>query len=373
MNLLTNKFYTLEREGDSAEITMYGEIVETQPVDWWTGEPVDGQYIIGKEFLTDLEQIKGAKTLVIRMNSVGGDANTSIMIHNRLRELSRAGTAMTCIVDGVAMSGGSLIMCAADLVQINPSSLVMIHKCWSRVFGAYNSDELIKLAESNDAYDRAQAAIYVEKTGLDEAEVLGMMAETTYMTGKEAVDKGFADELLEDAEPVQIAASVDRSRLYVRGRVLTLPERLPEAVHVAVTGDTPAANNFEPAGEGGQEMATNVEELQSEYPELAAQMVSAAVDAERKRLQEIDRISGLYSDELVNAAKYTNPMSAQELAYQAALQSAQTGAEVLADMLEDSAQTASVSGAQNGETGNEGGDDVLGYIKATMKKINEEG
>lgn len=36
-----------------------------------------------------------------------------------------------------------------------------------------------------------------------------MMADTTYMTGREAIDKGFADELIEDAEPTSIAASAD--------------------------------------------------------------------------------------------------------------------------------------------------------------------
>lgn len=379
MTIPKNKYYTLKRADDSAEITLYGEIVETVPIDPWTEKPVDGQYIVGAEFLADLESVKGAKTLVLRMNSCGGDAVTSIMIHNRLRELSRAGTAITCIVDGVAMSGGSLIMCAADLVQVNPSSLIMIHKCWSFMLGAYNADELLKAAETNAAYDKAQVAIYAEKTGMKESELLAMMAETTYMTGAEAVEKDFADWLLEDAEPVQIAASADRSKLYVHGRTLQLPARLPDEINVAVTGSQPAAN-ITPEGEGGQKMANNVEELRAGTTEPAAPMteadsVAAAVQAERNRMRAIDEISALYPDELVNAAKYGDkPMTAQELAYQAALQQAKTGASILSGMEEDASQTAQVSGAQNTETANTGADDdVVGYIKATMQKINKEG
>ena len=124
-------FYTMATvEDNKAEITMYGTIVEQRPTDWW-GEPVEGQFIIESEFLEDLEQVSKCSEITIRMNSCGGDAGVSVFIHNRLRELAANGTNLICIVDGVAMSGGSLIMCACDTVKVNPSSLVMIHKCWS--------------------------------------------------------------------------------------------------------------------------------------------------------------------------------------------------------------------------------------------------
>ena len=186
---INRPFYAMSStNGVDAEITMYGEIVESQPVDWWTKKPIEGQYIIQKEFLDDLEQVSGCKKLTIRMNSLGGDAGVSILIHNRLRELSGKGTEIECVVDGVAMSGGSLIMCAADKVRVNGSSLIMIHKCWSVIFGAYNADELKAAAAANDAWDKAQAAIYVRKTGMSETVISHMMADTTYMTGKEAIE-----------------------------------------------------------------------------------------------------------------------------------------------------------------------------------------
>ena len=128
--------------------------------------------------------MEGAKTITIRMNSLGGDAGVSILIHNRLRELAAKGTSLVCIVDGIAMSGGSLIMCACDTVRVNPSSLVMIHKCWSFLFGGYNADELRQAADSNEAWDKAQVAIYTRKCKLSETVIKHMMADTTYMTAK---------------------------------------------------------------------------------------------------------------------------------------------------------------------------------------------
>ena len=205
-------FYTMASvNGSEAEIIMYGEIVEERPRDWWTDEPLEGNYIVLDEFLEDLKEISGATSITIRLNSVGGDAYAAIPIHNRLRELK---AKKTVIVDGVAMSGGSLIMCAADTVKVNASSLIMIHKCWSRIWGGFNADDLRKMATSNDAVDKAQASIYKRKTGMSEEDILSMMADETYMTGTEAVEKGFADELMEGDAP-DIAASADLSTIYV--------------------------------------------------------------------------------------------------------------------------------------------------------------
>ena len=45
------KTYTMAMlDGENAEITMYGEIVESRPIDWWTGEPEPGAFIIQGEF-----------------------------------------------------------------------------------------------------------------------------------------------------------------------------------------------------------------------------------------------------------------------------------------------------------------------------------
>ena len=228
------------RDGATAELTMYGDIYESRPVDWWTDEPIKGEFIVLDEFLEDLKAIEGAAKLTIRMNSYGGDAIVADVIHNRLRELARGGMEIVCIVDGVAMSGGSLIMCAADTVEVNPSSLIMIHNAWQYLWGGYNVEDLMKAAAALDAADKMQVAIYQRKTGLNEDEIRGMMAETTYMTGREAVDKGFADRLIEDAEPLRIAASADRRTMFVGARTLHLAPGMtaPETLETIEPPDT---------------------------------------------------------------------------------------------------------------------------------------
>ena len=404
--------YVMEMaDGENAELTMYGEIVECQPVDWWTGEPIEGSYIVQSEFLEDLKALAGAKILTIRMNSVGGDAGVSILIHNRLRELATQGMELTCVVDGVAMSGGSHIMCACDTVVVNPASIVMIHKCWSSLWGGYNADELKELAAKNEAWDKAQVSIYKRKCGLSDMVISNMMAKTTYMTGTEAVEKGFANKVLEDAAPLDIAASADGRSLFVHGRQFHLtpgmfaPDTIP-----TVTPEAAApveANTNQPAQTGGQNggntMAKTLEELRAENPALAEAFMAEAraavsasgavtpapapavtpapqsnggdnpAQAERKRIQEIDALAGLFDAETINAAKYgDHPCTAQEMVYQAAQKASQQGRKFLAALEADTAASGAQDvGAANGAgsdgTGGTGGEDTPQAMAAQAK------
>lgn len=340
---INRPFYTMATvEGNKAEITLYGEIVEQRPTDFW-GEPIEGEFILGSEFLEDLKKVEHCSEITIRMNSKGGDAGTSIMIHNRLRDLANNGTKLVCIVDAMAMSGGSLIMCACDTVKVNPSSLIMIHKCWSLLFGGYNADELRSMAKASDAYDEAQATIYERKTGLGKTQILHMMSDTTYMSGKEAVEKGFADEVL-DEEPLKLAASADGRTIYVGQRAVHLAPGMfaPDFIPTVEAGAVPVETNIETqtVDEGGKPMATTLEELRAESPALVAEAESAAsasaVQAERSRLQEIDAVAGLFSAEMVNEAKYgENACNAQELAYRAAQAAVANGQQFLNNMAAD--------------------------------------
>lgn len=358
------KPYVMERpcytlaivDGMSAELTMYGEIVEAQPTDWW-GDPIDGQFIILSEFLKDLEAIKGCTELTIHINSVGGDAYASISIHNRLRELSKDGMNITCIVDGVAMSGGSLIMCAADTVKVNPSSIVMIHDCWTYVWRSANSSDLRKMADSLDVINESQAEIYVRKTGKEAEEIRSMMTATTYLTGRKAVEKGFADELIEETNDADIEVSADRKTLYAFGRKMRvaamgqLPEGLKTHVDQVETvpadgGDKKNLPDASGKNEGGIPMT--FEEFRKENPEAAEAALAEAqasvsheeaVNAERQRIADIDQVASLFDAETVRAAKYENPCTAQEMCYRAAQESAKQGKAFMNALKSDTAES----------------------------------
>ena len=349
-SVLTRPCYTLAVNGKHVDITMYGQIVESQPTDWW-GEPIKGQFIILSDFLTDLETIKDADTITIHLNSVGGDAYSAIAIHNTLRTLPAEKTA---IVEGVAMSGGSLIICACEHTQAFANSLILWHHAWSFVFGAYNAPGLHKLAEGLEAMDKSQAEIYMRKTGKTLEEVMEIMDDEKHLTGREAHDMGLIDELVDEAEEedIDIAVSADKRTLFVKGHQMRIAAfgELPEGIKVVEAAPAPGSedgfDNIEPdaSGKEGGSNPMTLEEFRKENPEAAAALLaeaqadanSAAVQAERQRISDIDAISGLFSDDVVNAAKYgENACTAQEMAYRAAVESAKLGKKFMSDVQKD--------------------------------------
>lgn len=44
---------------------MYGEVVESIPIDFWTGEPIDGLYIVLKDFLSELDRIQSGSKVTL--------------------------------------------------------------------------------------------------------------------------------------------------------------------------------------------------------------------------------------------------------------------------------------------------------------------
>lgn len=347
-------------DGRNVEVRMYGDVCEQRPFDWWTGKPIEGDFIIQDEFIADLDRLKQYSAVTLRISSYGGDTVAGLVIHNRLRDMARDGIKLTAVVDGVAMSAASVIMCACDDVVVNPTSLVMVHKCWTPMWGGYNADDLRREAATLDKYDKALCAAYERKTGMSSTKLQHMMAETTYMTGKEAIEKGFANRLSEDAEPVAIAASADGRSLFINNKKMHLspgmfapdfiptieaPEE-PKAAGEEINKNELPVNDSEE--EGGEDPMT-IEELRAQYPEMIAEIEAearntvnadeiraSAVDAERARMREIDGVASLFSAELVAEARYgETACSAQELSYRAAQQAAAQGRKFLAAMMDD--------------------------------------
>jgi len=355
--------YTMKTTGsDSAEIILYGDIVSAQPTDWY-GNPIEGQFIILSQFLKDFKTVENVAHLTVRIHSAGGNAYDALAIHNKLKEMP---ADVTVIVDGIAMSGGSIIMCAGNSVKVFPGSLIMIHKCWSFLFDGYNATELRSIADHNDAVDRAQAAVYQSKTNIKTEELLKMMENETYMTGQEAIDLGFAD-TLESGHSLEIAASADRRTLFIQGLPVWASSRkegIPETLELPTieTADSAVMINSNQSlqtgdEEGGKIMATNLDEFKKENPDLANALMaeaqttasasaatdtSGAIESERRRIQEIDEISALYAEDIVQAAKYgDNPCTAQELAHRAAKEMVEQGKNFLTQMDSDTADSKS--------------------------------
>ena len=150
---IAEKFWNITSiNDDEGEITLYGDVMSKRPVDWWTGEPKSGFYITPEGFMEDLELVKNKAHITVRLNSCGGDLYTGIAIHNALKNLTGE---VNVIVEGIAASAASVIMCAGDTVTVYPGSLVMIHGVSVLMWDSLNIKDMEQMIKGMDASERA--------------------------------------------------------------------------------------------------------------------------------------------------------------------------------------------------------------------------
>ena len=385
---------------NSAEINMYGEVVATRPTDWWTGEPITGNFIAQDEFLRDLENLAGKDNITVHINSVGGDMYAGIAIYNRLKGLA---AKVTTINDGLAASAGSLIFMAGDTRKVNAGSNIMIHGAAGFMYGYYQTQDLRGAIKQLEAHNKAGINIYAEATGKDKDSIKAMVDRETWLTGQEAVDAGFADEVIASEEnPVQMRLSPDRATMMVNGYPVAARclGNIPETVSVMTaeewaevstpaSGVQPPQNSANPAQQvsnntiqnGGnvQMDIKNEADLRKAFPDLIAQIETAAqatgASQERQRIQGIEAIANAIGDaEMIRNAKFgEKPMNAQELAFAAMQKQAAIGAQMVGKMAADAAASgaAQVTGAPAGDPAGEDpnakADEIVNLYKS-MKK-----
>lgn len=174
---------------DDNSISIYDVIGE----DFWTGEGVTVKRIDAA-----LRKI-GNRDVVVNINSPGGDVFEGIAIYNRLREHP---ANVQVRVLGLAASAASVIAMAGDEIQIGEAAFVMIHNAWVMAVG--NRNDMKEVAEFLEPFDAALRDVYVQRTGIEADEISGMMDAETWIGGKSAVERGFADALLPSDETKKV-------------------------------------------------------------------------------------------------------------------------------------------------------------------------
>lgn len=282
------------------ELVLYG----TVGASWWDGENA----FSAKEVIEALAGLKG--DITVRINSGGGSAWDGIAIHNALK--AHKGK-VTVKVDGVAASAASVILMAGAEIVCPGSASIMIHNASTLAWG--NKDEIEKAVAMLEKLDGQMAELYADRTGQKVATVTDMMDAETWLTGKEAVAKGFADRSTDDepAAPAAFAYSVYRhAPAAVASASLPDPRRVPAGA--ASPGPLPAATPVlaaarpDPATDEDHSMsktAAAADPKTETAPDPAA-IAAAAVKAERKRAGDIRaavqavRLSDDFAQELID-------------------------------------------------------------------------
>lgn len=182
----------------SADIYINGQIGES----WY-----DDNAVAAADFIRTVQALGDLDVINLFINSPGGSVSDGTAIHNFLK---RHKATVNVEVMGEASSIASVIAMAGDIINMPGNAIMMIHDPMSPMMGYFNSEELRNLAERLDVVRDAILASYVDRTGKNSEEIKALMSAETYMTGAQAVEMGFADNLLGELKEV---ACTDKDKL----------------------------------------------------------------------------------------------------------------------------------------------------------------
>jgi len=229
-------------------------------------------------------------TLDVEIHSGGGSVFEGYRIFNEMKKLRERGVYVTARINTLAASMGSVIAMAADKVEIASNGKIMIHEASGGAQG--DSETLLRYAELLENISDEIAELYAGKTGKSKEDMRALMKKETWMTAKQAIEMGFADEIFDtkpkamsildkfrpDAaltEKVQgLEASLESAQSEINDMTAALTERtadlqnaIDELSEIKPLYDTVKAER---------------DELKSKVAELEADLVTANTSAEAR-------------------------------------------------------------------------------------------
>lgn len=182
-------------EGENKDkLYLYGSIVEEVPKEWWSGEEIEGDYIMMKTIKEAFNNSK-SDNIEIHLNSLGGDVYTSVAIGNFIKDSNKN---VTVVIDAVAASGASIIAMSGNKIKMYPNSMMMIHRASVGCYG--NADDLRKFADNLEKFDETVLASYLGHFKGTKDELKELIWNETYMTAEECYALGFCEEIIQNKE-----------------------------------------------------------------------------------------------------------------------------------------------------------------------------
>jgi ATP-dependent Clp protease protease subunit len=277
------------KAADDIEIAVYDII----------GKSFWGDGVSASDVLKALRAAPTAKTISLRINSVGGFVDDAKAMGNLLAERAAAGVEIVAHVDGIAASAASYLLTFASRVIMPANAFQMIHQARAGVAG--NATEMetaagvlrktnVQLAE---AYAAASARRGKNKTAADY--LAAFDKGDTYLTAAEAIEWGLADE---SVEPLKAAAClVDLTELgAVPAALLAAPYanviKTPLPAPAQPVAQSPASAAPQPSASGGTNTKVkkmNEAELKAQHPDLYDAVFAKGETAGRAAGQTAER------------------------------------------------------------------------------------
>jgi len=277
-------------EEKSAELILYGSIGSDE---YWDD-------ISDKAFKQDIENLGDVGNITLHINSPGGSVFSAVAIANTLKNHK---AKVTANIDGLAASAATIITSACDTVRMPKNALFMIHNPITFAYG--NNQEMQKTVEMLDKVKNSIIETYLGKTKADKKTLSELMDNETWMDAETAKEYGFIDEIVDE----EVGKEFVENKLIINNMAFDISKfkNFKKAKDVVI-------NNKK----NTKEVKMTLEELKNQFPDLYDYVLNEGKkigkEEERERLKAIDDIGVNNYSELIENAKYVNPMSASELA-----------------------------------------------------------
>lgn len=216
--------------GDNVcELYFLDAIANPTYYDWSSGEEVEGNLLAQ---IIDQVKYSQASKIICYIDSLGGSFRTGMAIYNYLKNCS---AKVECKILGMCGSIATIIACAANKGKISmpESGLYIIHEASENPNGPLRASDLVALAASTEKCTDVMCEVYNQTTGISAEELKSMIAPGDYwMTGKEALAKGFVNSLYNNAD-VTVTACIESAKtanLKIPENILALTETPTEQV-----------------------------------------------------------------------------------------------------------------------------------------------
>ena len=348
-------------EEKSAELILYGSI----------GHDEDWDDISDKVFKQDIENLGDVENITLHINSPGGSVFSAIAIANTLKNHK---AKVTANIDGIAASAATIITSACDVVRMPKNAHFMIHNPMTFAYG--NNQDMEKTLNMLNKVKDSIIETYLYKSNTDKKTLSELMNEETWMDAETAKGYGFIDEIIDE----EIEEEIIENKLIINNMAFDISKFKNFKAGKANKIQNPTVtNNFE--NNKKEEEKMTLEELKNKFPELYDQVFNegkeAGISKENERMKAIDEMKISNYPDLVENAKYTEKIEANELAMKILKKQNEEKAEKLEGLKNESQSNFIPPVANNGteeksETKKFMGVDMF-KIFSKMNKKTEEG
>ena len=267
----------------------------------WFGDEItpeslhDSLYADGVDTMEDVH---------IRLNSYGGSCNAAVRMQD---DLAAYPGNVRITVSGTAASAATVLAMAANVLEMTPGSLFMIHD--PSLVAAGNERDLMEAVNLLRSCKDSIINVYEKRCRIGREQIGAMMRETTWMDAETALQYGFVDQVAEKNNSGMIFNRIDRNEAEKKVRAW-LERRRNLAGRVNTTHDRESTDTLPAATASEVQNETVKEDVSDEAQENIVLNGTAAETEENVAPPQAD--PSAYAPDSAAAEEHEEPVSESE-------------------------------------------------------------